>query len=146
MKKKIIIGIFSSLILITLVLSWILAIVSWRADVQNGIDLFEGFGTIVALFFGGFTALYELDLFYTVYYFFVKPRTKVKSVLNILSNGCFLLTFFSGYLGRLLYRYASEIFREDYLLIIGVFATYLVLRTAYFLVAVLADEPRAEEG
>ena len=76
MKKKIIIGIFSLLILITAIFFVAGAIVSYNYDMDpaNGVDILEGFGAALTLIVGGLVVFYELDLFYTVYYFLIKPK------------------------------------------------------------------------
>ena len=67
-KKKIIIGIFSLLILITAIIFIASAIYSYNYDIKNhSEDKWVGFGAVVSLFVGGFVVFYELDLFYTVY-------------------------------------------------------------------------------
>ena len=98
MKKKIVIvSIFAALVLITAIVFLVSAIESYRYDMDpaNGVDIMEGMGAAMLLVVGGFILLYELDLFYTVYYFFVKPKTKAKTVLNIFSHLGILLVLFS---------------------------------------------------
>ena len=70
---------------------------NYDMDPANGVDILEGFGAVLTMMVGGFVVFYELDLFYTVYYFFIKPKTVAKSILNILSNLSLLLIFFSEY-------------------------------------------------
>ena len=88
MKKKIIICAFSALILITAIVFIVGAIQSYNYDMDpaNGVDIFEGFGAVLIAVVGGFVVFYELDLFYTTYYFFIKPKTIAKSILNVFSN------------------------------------------------------------
>lgn len=126
MKKKIIVCVFSLLILVTAIYTVAVAIESYRYDMDpaNGVDLLEGWGAAFAMIIGGFVVLYEIDLFHTVYYFFVKPKTVTKSILNILSNLSLLLVFFSDYY--------SDIFKEDAIALILVFLTYVILRIVYF--------------
>ena len=102
MKKKIIIIAFALLIAFTAVFFTVLAVSSYLYDMdpKNGVDLFEGFAAAFTLLIGGFVILYELDLFYTTYYFFVKPKTPVKTILNILSNLSLVLMFVYGYLSH----------------------------------------------
>ena len=90
---------FCALILITAVCTVASAVKSYHYDMDpsNGVDILEGFGAILTVMVGGFVILYELDLFYTVYYFLVKPKTVAKSILNILSNLTLLLLFFSKF-------------------------------------------------
>ncbi len=129
MKKKIIIGVFSLLILITAIFFVVGAIDSYNYDMNpaNGVDILEGFGAVLTLMVGGFVVFYELDLFYTVYYFLVKPKTIAKSILNILSNLTLLLIFFSDYLAHILYI-NFNIFKEDWLFPITLFFVYVILR------------------
>lgn len=87
----------------------------------------EGFGAVLTMMVGGFVVFYELDLFYTVYYFFIKPKTVAKSILNILSDLSLLLIFFS--------EYYKDIFKEDVIAPLIVFFTYLVLRIVYVMVS-----------
>ena len=88
MKKKVVIGAFSLLILITTILFVVGAIDSYNYDMDpaNSVDILEGAGAVLTLIVGGFVVFYELDLFYTVYYFLIKPNTIAKSVLNVVSN------------------------------------------------------------
>ena len=129
MKKKIIIGVFSLLILITAIVFIVGAIQSYNYDMDpaNGVDILEGFGAVLTLMVGGFVVFYELDLFYTVYYFFIKPKTVAKSILNIFSNLSLLLIFFS--------EYYKDIFKEDVIAPLIVFFTYIVLRILYLIVS-----------
>lgn len=129
MKKKIIICVFLLLILATVIGIVVSAIRSYQYDMDpaNGVDILEGFGAVLIMMIGGFVVFYELDLFYTVYYFFVKPKTVVKSILNILSNLSLLSIFFS--------EYYSDIFEEDGIAPLIVFFAYIVLRTVYFIVS-----------
>ena len=129
MKKKIIIGIFSLLILLTAIIFIVGAIQSYNYDMDpaNGVDILEGFGAVLTLGVGGFVVFYELDLFYTVFYFLVKPKTIAKSILNIISNLTLLLIFFSDYLAHILYI-NFNIFKEDWLFPIALFFVYVILR------------------
>ena len=129
MKKKIIVCVFLLLILVTAIYTVVVAIDSYLYDIDpaNGVDLLEGWGAAFAMIIGGFVVLYETDLFYTVYYFFVKPKTATKSILNILSNLSLLLVFFSDYY--------SDIFKEDGIALILMFLTYVILRIVYFVIS-----------
>ena len=98
-------------------------------DVTNHTDdKLVGFGAVLTLMIGGFVVFYELDLFYTVDYFFVKPKTITKSILNILSNISLLLIFFTDYIAHFLYKYVSEIFSEEIILFFALLFTYFILR------------------
>ena len=137
-KKIIIISIFLTLILITSIVFLKGAIDSYNYDMDpaNGVDIMEGMGAAMLVALGGFVVFYELDLFYTVYYFFVKPKTIAKSILNILSNVSLLLQFWVARIAR-----ALSISEETNLLI-ALFFIYVVLRTVYFLISIkkLAQE------
>ena len=122
MKKKIVICVFLTVILITTIFFIAAAIDSYNYDMDpaNGVDILEGFGAVLAIMIGAFVVFYELDLFYTVYYFLIKPKTIVKSILNILANMSLLLIFFADYY--------KNIFSEDVIAPLIVFAIYVVLR------------------
>ena len=122
MKKKIIICIFLTIILITAIFFIAAAIDSYNYDMNpaNGVDILEGFGAVLAIMIGAFVVFYELDLFYTVYYFLIKPKTMAKSILNILANASLLLIFFADYY--------KNIFLEDVIAPLLVFAIYIAMR------------------
>ena len=98
------------------------AIDSYNSDMNpaNGVDILEGFGAVLAIMIGAFVVFYELDLFYTVYYFLIKPKTIAKSILNILANASLLLIFFADYY--------KNIFSEDVIAPLLIFAIYIALR------------------
>ena len=128
MKKKMIIGIFSLLILITAIFFIVSAISSYNYEVQNyPDDKWVGFASIITLIFGGFIVFYELDLFYTVYYFFIKPKTLAKSILNVLANLTLLSVIFTDSIAHFLYKYVSEIFGEETIVLYALFFMYVVL-------------------
>jgi len=124
-KKIIIVCFFLTLITITAVYTVVSAVKSYQYDMDpaNGADILEGFGAILTMIVGGFVVFYELDLFYTVYYFLIKPKTVLKSILNILSHLSLLLIFFS--------EYYKNIFEEDVIAPLIVLFTYVVLRMIY---------------
>lgn len=130
MKKKKIITIcaFLILIFITLIYTFVFSVKSYRYDMDpaNGVDILEGFGAVLVIIVGAFVVFYELDLFYTVYYFVITPKSILKSILNILSNICLLLVFFS--------KYYKNIFSEDVIAPLIVFAIYILLRFACFII------------
>lgn len=130
MKKKIIICAFLLLILVTVIYTAVSAVISYQYDMDppNGVDILEGFDAVLIIMVGGFAVFYELDLFYTVYYFFIKPKTVVKSILNILSDLSLLSIFFS--------EYYKDIFEEDVIAPLIVFFVYIVLRIVYFIVSI----------
>ena len=130
MKKKIIIGVFSLLILITAIFFIFNAISSYNYDMDpnNGVDILEGFGAVLIAVVGGFVVFYELDLFYTVYYFLIKPKTIAKSVLNVLANLTLAIIYFTDYISHFLFEYVSEIFGEEIILLFALIFTYIILR------------------
>ena len=135
-KKIIIISIFLTLIVITSFVFLKGAIDSYHYDMDpaNGVDIMEGMGAAILIVLGGFIVFYELDLFYTVYYFFVKPKTIAKSILNILSNISLLLQF-----GVLRMARALSI-SEETNLAIALFFVYVVLRSVCLIVSTLDQE------
>ena len=129
-KKKIITCVFSILILITAIVFIIGAIQSYNYDMDpaNGVDIFEGFRAVLIAVVGGLVVFYELDLFYTVYYFLVKPKTIVKSILNVVSNLTLLSIVFTDAISHFLYKYVSEIFGEEIILLFALFFVYVIFR------------------
>ena len=128
MKKKIVICVFLTVILITAIFFIAAAIDSYNYDMDpaNGVDILEGFGAVLAIMIGTFVVFYELDLFYTVYYFLIKPKTIAKSILNVLANLSLLLVFLGDCYG--------DIFSEDYIAPIIVFTIYAVLRISCLII------------
>ena len=130
-KKIIIISIFLTLIVITSFVFLKGAIDSYNYDMdpENDVDIMEGMGAAMLIALGGFVVFYELDLFYSTYYFFVKPKTIAKSILNILSNVSLLLQFGVVHIARVLSV------SEETNVAIALFFTYIVLRIVYFIVS-----------
>ncbi len=133
MKKKIVITVFSLLIFVTAIIFIVGAISSYNYDVKTlsgdiGDAKWIGFGAILTLMIGGFVVFYEFDLFYTVYYFLIKPKTTIKSILNILSNISLLLVIFTDYISHFLFKYVSEFFGEETIILLVLFFIYVVLR------------------
>ena len=129
MKKKIIIGVFSLLILITAIIFVVGAIWSYNYDVTNNSDdKWLAFGAVLTLIVGGIIVFYELDLFYTVYYFLIKPKTVAKSILNILANLTLVIVYFTDSISHFLFEHVSEIFGEEILLLFSLFPIYIILR------------------
>ena len=128
MKKKIVICIFLTVILITAIFFIAATIDSYNYDMNptNGVDMLEGFGAVLIIMIGAFVVFYELDLFYTVYYFLIKPKTIAKSILNILANVSLLLIFFADYY--------KNIFSEDVIAIFIMLTIYVVLRISSFII------------
>ena len=131
MKKKIMICVFSILILITAIVFIIGAIQSYNYDITNNPDdKWVGFGSVLTLMVGGFVVFYEFDLFYTAYYFLIKPKTIAKSILNILANFTLVIMYFTDSISHFLFKYVSEIFGEEVILLFTLFFTYVILRIA----------------
>ena len=129
MKKKIIIGVFLTLILITAIIFIVSSILSYNYDMKNHPDdKWLGFGAVLTLVVGGFVVFYELDLFYTAYYFFVRPKTIAKSIVNILSNLTLLLIFFTDSIAHFLYKHISKIFGEEIIVLVAFLFIYIILR------------------
>ena len=98
MKKKIVIGFFTLLILATVVF-FTVSMIKYYSEMEEGI---EGLGLIFIMVYGGLAVFYECDLFYTVYYFAVSKKTVARTVLNIISHGSLILAFFTNEIARLL--------------------------------------------
>jgi len=130
MKKKIIIGLFSVLILVTIIIINVAAADSYNYDMDpaNGVDLFEGCSAALIRMAGGFVIFYELDLFYSVYYFFVKPKTVALSILHIVSNLTLLSVVFTDAIAHFLYKYVSKVFREEIIVLFALLLIYFVSR------------------
>lgn len=127
--KKIIIYTFTLvLILSTVILTVAAAVVSYSYDINNNADVLEGFGAVIYLMLGAFFVLYETDFFCTVHYFIFKPKTRLKTALNILSNLSLLLLFIYGYLIEV---YTELRKYESPLLAVALFLAYMILRSAY---------------
>ena len=137
-KKWIVVCIFLSLIAFTVVFTLVSAVRSYQYDMDpaNGVDIMEGMGAAMLIGIGGFAVFYELDLFYTVYYFLVKPKTVTKSVLNILSNVSLLLQVFALQIARALS------IGEETVLVMALLFIYIALRMAYLTISTrdLAEE------
>ena len=133
-KKIIIVSIFLVIIAITAIYTITEAVKSYNYDMDpaNGVDLLEGLGAVLALVIGGFVLLYELDLFYTVYYFFVKPKTVVRSIINVLANVCLLLVFFSEYVAKALS------IGEEAIVLFAFLGAYALLRFVYFMISMFS--------
>ena len=129
--KRITAGVFLTLIICTLVLSIAGAIESHNYDIQNNIDIFEGLDAVFCLLIGGFAVLYEIDLFYTVFYFLFKSKTKAKTVLNLLSTLSWVFLFTYGYL---IDAYMELRKYESPALVIILFSAYVIFRFVYLVI------------
>lgn len=135
-KKRILVCFFLALIALTAICTIVSAVRSYQfdRDPANGVDSMEGMGAAMLLVLGGFVILYELDLFYTVYYFLIKPKTPVRSVLNLFSNVSLLLVFISLPIANALSIH------EETAVTVTVFLLYLLLRGIYLTVSTLSQE------
>lgn len=131
-KKIIIVCIFLLLILVTTTYTIISSVKSYNYDMDqaNGIDIMRGFDAIFIMMIGGFIIFYELDLFYTVYYFFTKPKTITKSLLNIFANLSLLLVYFNDFY--------KDFLKEDVILPLIMLLIYIILRVTYLIASVRA--------
>ena len=130
MKKKILIGAFWLLVFITAIAFVSAAVDSYQYDMDpaNGVDILEGVGSAILILLGGLVILCEADLFFTVYYFLIKPKTRSRSVFMILSQLMLLAVVFGEDLAKLLCRYVSDVFREEMIVIAPIFFLYIALR------------------
>ena len=146
MKKKIVIGVFSVLIAVTVVGCAVAAVsaYAYEMDPANGVDIFEGFGAVLIAVVGGLAIFYELNLFYTVYYFVVRPKTIAKSILNVLSNLTLLLIAFTDSIAHFLFQYVSPVFGEEVIVLLILVLLYVILRIAC--AAAPAQLPSKEES
>ena len=128
MKKKILVGAFLLLVLITAIVFIVAAVDSYNYDMDpaNGVDIMEGMDAAFLIIIGVFVVFYEIDLFCTAYYFLFKPKTITKNILNILANLSLLLVFFN--------EFYKDIFAEDVIAPLIVFVMYVVLRISCFMI------------
>ena len=91
-KKRIIICAFSLLIFLTVVYTVVMAVKTYNYEVKHD-DILVGLGAGIKILVGGFVVLYEFDLFHIVYYFFFKPRTITKTILNIFADLDLIVVF-----------------------------------------------------
>ena len=86
---------------------------------------------------------YELDLFYTVYYFLIKPKTIAKSIIVIFSNVTLLFVFFADKIIDLGRRYLSIIFEsslEEGIVPVALFLVYAILKMLSLTIGCLDKE------
>ena len=139
-KKKIIItSIFLVLIAVTSFVFLLSAIESYNYDMDpaNGVDILEGLGAAILIMVGSFVVFYELDLFYTVYYFFIRPKTVLKSIIVVLSNLMLILMFFSSYIIDFVKTHFHKIIEgpfEESVIPMGLFSIYLILKIVIFII------------
>lgn len=129
MKKKIVIGIFIALILLTVVSFFVLIISCYNQDLEND-DHLAALGAIMALFLCGCFVFYECDLFYTVYYFVVSPKTALKSTLHILSHLSLVLLGVSLELPGIIFNLPDSMKINTEWVAPILFLSYAILRSA----------------
>ena len=127
------------MILATAIIFTVLAIDTYNYEAAND-DILVGLGAIMTMIFGGFVVLYELDLFYNVYYFLIKPKTTTKTILNILSNLILVFIFANLYLADVFMELRKY---ETAPLIL--FSTYVVLRIVYLAVCYTSSKKEMKE-
>ena len=148
-KKKIIItSIFLVLIAVTSFVFLTSAIESYNYDMDpaNGVDILEGVGAGILIMIGSFVVFYELDLFYTVYYFFIRPKTVLKSIIVVLAHLMLILMFFSEkieYFVKIHFHKIVEGPYEDAVILIGMFSIYFILKIVIFIIG-LREEMRKD--
>lgn len=91
MYEKIVIGIFTALILVTAIAFLAVALYPFDYDYNDPNAKYAAFGALIVLFLGACVVWCECDLFYTVYYLMFRPKTLLKTILNILSSLSLLL-------------------------------------------------------
>ena len=130
MKKKILIGSFFLLVLLTAIIFIVGAIDLYNYDMDpaNGVDILVGFGSVILIMVGGLVILCEIDLFFTVYYFLIKPKTLSKSIFMIFSQLMILPVIFSEQLAHFLSQHVSDVFGEEIIVIAPIFFLYVTLR------------------
>ena len=130
MKNKILIGAFLLLVLITAIAFIVAAVESYKYDMDlaNGIDIMEGMGAAILIVLGGLVILCELDIFFTVYYLLVKPKTSARTVFMLFSQLMILIVIFSEDLAKILSKRISDIFNEEIIVIVPIFFLYVILR------------------
>ena len=135
MKKKIVVGSFLALIFLTIIVFIIGAINTYNYEIAND-DIMMGLGAAMVVVVGGFVVFYELDLFYTVYYFLLKPKTIAKSILNVASSLTLLSILFTDTIAHFLYKYVSEVFGEEAIVLFALLFIYVILRIVCAMISV----------
>ena len=130
MKKKILIGAFLLLVFATAIFFAAAAVDSYHYDMDpaNGVDILQGVGVAILIVLGGLIVLCEIDLFFTIYYFLIKPKTVTKTVFMILSQLLITMVFSSEDLSKFLSQHVSDIFREEIIIFAPIFILYITLR------------------
>ncbi|MBR0230915.1 MAG: hypothetical protein IJQ53_01645 [Clostridia bacterium] len=140
MKKKLTVCAFCILIIFTVVFTVIQAVKTYNYEAAH-YDILVGLGAGMTIIVGGFVVLYELDLFYTVYYFLFKPKTKTKTALNFFAN-LILITVFVLFLLSNMYMELRKFEFVPMLLIVA----YMVIRIACFIISGLQFQQKADSS
>ena len=130
MKKKITIGFFVLLLLLTVIAFVVIAINVYNSEIvdPSGLEVHEDGVAIYILIVGGFDLLGETDLFFTLYYFLVKKKTQAKTRAMIFSHLAIFILLLSDLLSRFLGLYVSRIFGEEIIVIATAFFIYVTTR------------------
>ena len=130
MKKKITIGIFVLLLLLTVIAFVVIAVNVYNSEIvdPSGLEIHEDGVAIFILIVGGFVLLGETDLFFTLYYFLVKKKTQAKTRAMIFSHLAIFILLLSDLLSRFLGLYVSRIFGEEIIVIATAFFIYVTTR------------------
>lgn len=139
MKKKIVVSIFTFLILATAVFFVVSGVRTFifPSRPAEGIERIAGAFWLVL---GGIVVFYELDLFYTVYSLFVKNPSPARTVLLVLSHGALLLAFLIDPLCTLLRDDFPGILALDEETIFVLLGIYAILRALVFMVSVMRSD------
>jgi len=130
MKKKVIVGSFTVLIILTAIFTAAAAVQTYVRETNEPEPFFVGLGAFIVLVIGGLAVLYEADLFHLVYYFAAIPKTKAKTAINILANIDLILIIVFGLLSG---AYAA--LRKYEAVPPIMIAVYFVLRAVYLIVS-----------
>ena len=135
MKKKIVTRAFVALILITALAFTIWSIIEYQRE-MNSHEILAGLGAFFLVIIGTLIVVYELDLFITVYYFLIRPKTIPKTTLNILANLSFLSFFAVGY-----YVASNSTQLGKYEAVpLYILAGYAFLRIVYLIISFCSNE------
>ena len=128
-KKRIVICAFSLLIFLTVVYTVVMAVKTYNYEVKHD-DILVGLGAGITILVGGFVVLYELDLFHIVYYFFFKPRTITKTILNIFADLDLIVVFVFILLSN-----TYMVLRKYEFVPLLLIVAYVIIRVVYFIIS-----------
>lgn len=136
-KKFITAGVFCALMLLTAVFFLIAGIDVYRTEMeQSPNESFAGMGAAILAVIGIFFLICELNLFVTVYYILFSRKTTARTVLSILSTlTLVLIGVYEPVSGvcTVLRRYEAIFF--------GLLVAYVLLRSIYWVVWAVTDNP-----